>query len=276
MIHQLNMYGKDKVQVAIERIQAFEPPEGYFLAFSGGKDSVVVKALADMAGVKYDAHYNLTSVDPPELVQFVKSFDDVIIDRPLDKDGNQQTMWNIIPKNGYPPTRLARYCCKELKESSGFGRFVVTGVRWAESTRRQATRGGVEFGKSKSKRAELYDPDNPDQQMIHRCQRYPKRHLNPIIDWSDEEVWEFIREYNVAYCKLYDQGYKRLGCIGCPMSGRQGEELEKNPKYKKAYIRAFERMLKQREIDNKGQLEKHKDWRTGEDVYNWWIGMGGN
>ena len=48
MIHQLNMYGKDKVQVAIERLQSFEPKEeGYALAFSGGKDSVVVKKLAD-------------------------------------------------------------------------------------------------------------------------------------------------------------------------------------------------------------------------------------
>lgn len=77
MIDQLNMSGKTKVETAIERIKTFEPPEGYFLAFSGGKDSVVIKALADMAGVKYDAHYNITSVDPPELVRFVKTFDDV-------------------------------------------------------------------------------------------------------------------------------------------------------------------------------------------------------
>lgn len=68
-IHQLNFSGKDKVEVAIDRLKSFEPEEGYHLAFSGGKDSVVIKALADMAQVKYDAHYNLTSVDPPELVQ---------------------------------------------------------------------------------------------------------------------------------------------------------------------------------------------------------------
>ena len=79
MIGQLNVYGNDKVQTAIKRLQTFEPPEGYYLAFSGGKDSVVVKALADMANVKYDAHYALTSVDPPELVHFVKSFNDVHI-----------------------------------------------------------------------------------------------------------------------------------------------------------------------------------------------------
>lgn len=142
MIHQLNIQGKDKVQVAIDRLRAFEPPEGYYLAFSGGKDSVVIKALADMAGVKYDAHYTLTSVDPPELVHFIKTFKDVAIDRPMDKDGHQVTMWNLIPKKKLPPTRIARYCCAELKEHGGDGRFTVTGVRWAESARRKLTRGG--------------------------------------------------------------------------------------------------------------------------------------
>lgn len=143
MIHQLNIYGKDKVQVAIDRLKAFEPPEGYFLAFSGGKDSVVIKALADMAEVKYDAHYHLTSVDPPELVQFIKTFHDVQIDVPKDKDGKQITMWNLIPKTQMPPTRLVRYCCKALKEEQSNGRMTITGVRWAESPNRRNNQGEV-------------------------------------------------------------------------------------------------------------------------------------
>ena len=106
MLNQLNMAGKDKVEVAIERFRTFEPPEGYYIAFSGGKDSVVIKALADMAGVKYDAHYNVTSVDPPELVRFVKEqHPDVAFDYPLDKEGRAITMWNLIPRNTMPPTR---------------------------------------------------------------------------------------------------------------------------------------------------------------------------
>ena len=79
MIDQTNFNGLNMVDVAIKRIQMFEPPEGYYLAFSGGKDSVVIKYLADMANVKYDAHYNLTSIDHPKLVQFVKTFKDVTI-----------------------------------------------------------------------------------------------------------------------------------------------------------------------------------------------------
>lgn len=143
MIHQLNMYGLDLVQVAIERIRTFEPKEGYYLAFSGGKDSCVVKRLMEMAGVKFDAHYSVTSVDPPELVRFIKEkHKDVQFDFPRDKDGKVITMWNLIPRKGMPPTRIVRYCCQELKEGHGDGRFVVTGVRRAESVKR-STRGGV-------------------------------------------------------------------------------------------------------------------------------------
>lgn len=141
MLGQLNMTGKDKVEVAIERLKTFEPTEGYYLAFSGGKDSVTIKALADMASVKYDAHYNNTSVDFPELVTFVKSFPDIQIDTPKYKDGTRCTMWNLIPKKKMPPTRMVRYCCEYLKEGGGEKRFKVTGVRQAESTKRRS-RGG--------------------------------------------------------------------------------------------------------------------------------------
>lgn len=143
-IHQLNLYGKDKVEVAIDRFKTFEPPEGYYLAFSGGKDSVVIKALADMSGVKYDAHYNVTSVDPPELIHFIrKEYPDVEFCYPRDEDGHRITMWNLIPKKKMPPTRLVRYCCRVLKEGGGDGRFTVTGVRWAESRGRRENQGEV-------------------------------------------------------------------------------------------------------------------------------------
>lgn len=163
MIHQINMYGKDKVQVAIERLQNFEPKEeGYALAFSGGKDSVVVKKLADMAGVKYDAFFSLTSVDPPELIQFVKDeHPDVKLDVPKDKDGNRVTMWNLIPKRKIPPTRLVRYCCEALKEYGGAGRMTITGVRWAESSNRRNNQGEVTImTKRKKEREALVESGN--------------------------------------------------------------------------------------------------------------------
>lgn len=281
MLGQLNMYGMDKVELAIERLRAYEPEEGYFVAFSGGKDSVVVKALCDMAGVKYDAHYNVTSVDPPELVQFVKTFDDVQMDSPKDKDGNRITMWNLIPKKKMPPTRIVRYCCQELKETNGKGRVTVTGVRWAESANRRKNQGGVTiFDKSAKKVLDdagidyidtdrggmVLNLDNADtRSAMELCYRTRKTLINPIIEWEDEDVWEFINTYNIPYCKLYDQGYKRLGCVGCPMSYHKKEELERYPKYKQAYLRAFQRMLE--EIRKTGG---DTSWKTAEDVMEWW------
>lgn len=269
MLGQLNFDGKDKVEVAIQRFKTFEPPEGYYLAFSGGKDSCVIKALADMAGVKYDAHYNVTSVDPPELIYFIREHHpDVVFERERYKDGTPKTMWNLIPKMGMPPTRIVRYCCAELKEHGGEGRFRVTGVRQAESVKR-SHRGGLELADRKSDKKRIkYDVDNAEEHLIRMCMQKAQRILNPIIDWSDEDVWEFIKKYDIPYCKLYDEGWKRIGCIGCPMQNPKGRllELERYPKFKEAYIRAFDRMLKNHpspngEVDGK---ERYEYWTKGE------------
>jgi phosphoadenosine phosphosulfate reductase len=140
-----NLFGKiDKVQTAIDRLKAFEPEEGYIVADSGGKDSTCIVALAKMAGVKHECVYNVTTVDPPELVRFLREKrPDTKFQFAHYKDGQTTTMWNLIPRKGIPPTRLMRYCCEKLKESTHKGRLVVTGVRWAESTNRKLNQGAV-------------------------------------------------------------------------------------------------------------------------------------
>ena len=133
-----------KVETAIGRMKAFEPPDGYEVGFSGGKDSCVVDALAKMAGVKFVKRYRVTSVDPPELVQFIKEqHPDAIREVPRYPDGSPITMWNLIPKKLMPPTRMVRYCCDKLKESAGTGKLTITGVRWAESFNRANSQGAI-------------------------------------------------------------------------------------------------------------------------------------
>lgn len=266
MIHQLNFSGKDKVEIAIERLQTYEPEEGYYLAFSGGKDSIVIKALADMAGVKYDAHYSVTGIDPPELVRFIKDYHkNVHFDIPYDKDGNRKTMWSLIPQRLMPPTRTVRYCCQELKERGGEGRFVVTGVRWAESVKRKNNRHLAEIhGGGKS----VFSSDNiEDAPTFKFCYQEHKRILNPIVDWTNDEIWEFIREYEVPYCELYDKGYKRLGCIGCPM-GNNAKELEDYPKFKNLYLMAFQKLI---DVRKEKGLPTRPSWETPEKLMRWWL-----
>ncbi len=233
------LFGRvDKVQIAIDRLKAFEPPEGYYLAYSGGKDSDTILALAKMSGCKFDAHYQLTTVDPPQIVYHVRSHPEIQIHRP------EETMWQLIPRKLMPPTRMVRYCCESLKERGGAGRRIITGVRQQESSKR-------------SKR-----------QMVEQCFKdKTKTYINPIIDWSEGDVWEFIRGYGINYCSLYDEGFTRLGCIGCPMTGRKQmlKEFERWPKIKQGYIRAFDRMITERK-----RKEKPCQWETGEEVMEWW------
>ena len=266
------LFGKiNKVQIAIDRLKAFEPPDGYWLAFSGGKDSVVIKRLAEMAGVKFEAHYSVTSVDPPELFRFIKNqHPDVSRDIPHYEDGKPITMWNLIPMKLMPPYRSGRYCCEKLKESAGNGRIVVTGVRWSESVNRKKSRNLFNIQTGKKHEAIIYNDDNDEaRRAVEQCYRTRKTLVNPIIDWSDADVWEFINCNKVPYCCLYDQGYNRLGCIGCPMdSAAAAAELEAYPKYKDAYLRAFARMIEERK---KRDMYEKLDWSTPEKVMDWWL-----
>lgn len=263
------LFGRvNKVQAAISRLKAFAPKDGspYWLAFSGGKDSQCIYELAKMAWVPFEAHYSVTSVDPPELIRFIKrQYPDVIFDHHRWPDGRVKTMWNVIEQHTIPPTRQARYCCSELKETNGKGHLVITGVRWAESVKRKESHGVAEIrttSKKLHREAEVgdslvkktkrndsvvfLDDNGTARQMVEQCYAKKKTTVNPIIDWTDEDVWEFLNEVaKVPHCELYDEGFTRLGCIGCPLQGREGmiRDFTRWPRYKEKYIRAFDRMI---------------------------------
>ena len=271
-----------KIDKAIQRLKSFEPEDGYYLAYSGGKDSDCIRILADLANVKHENVHNLTTVDAPETVQYIKSLPDVRIEYP------RISMWRLIEKKGIPPTRLVRYCCAEFKERGGQCKVTVTGVRWAESARRSESSDVIKIiGKPKTnqKLAEeigaeysvtkqgglIMNTDNDEsRRMVEMCYRTSKTIINPIIDWTDNDVWEFLNHYGCKSNPLYECGYKRIGCIGCPMSGKhQYEEFRLYPKYRENYVRAFDRMIKARIANGK---TVNSAWRDGETVMRWWLG----
>lgn len=247
---------------------------------------MVCKALMDMAGVKYDATYRITTVDPPELVQFIKDkHPDVKREYPKYKDGTVATMWNLVPRQMMPPTRLVRYCCAALKETGGDGRMTVTGVRWAESSNRKRNQGLVTIMDAASSKIVGDDPnfsktdrggviltnDNADsRRMIEHCYVRHKTTVNPIIDWEHKDVWNFIRGENIPYCRLYDEEWHRLGCIGCPMATTREREKQfmRWPKYKAMYLRAFKKMCEERARRGK---DRWNDPNDAKNVFNWWM-----
>jgi phosphoadenosine phosphosulfate reductase len=229
---------RNKVQIAIERLQQFEPPEGYYVAISGGKDSTVVYDLVKKARVKADFHYNVTYLDAPETVKYIKRhMPDVVFEYP------SRTFWELVIIHRLPPIMTQRWCCRELKERGGEGRIVVTGVRWAESRKRK------------------------NRRMVESCYKKYKHFLHPIIDWDDEDVWEYIRANGLPYNPLYDRGHKRIGCRCCPFSSVQQRERDLNeyPALKKQFIRCFDKLV------DKLKEEGKTIWQDGEDVLRWWI-----
>lgn len=274
---------KEKEARAIARLKAFEPQdEPYYLCYSGGKDSDVIRILAKLAGVKHEIHHNLTTADAPETVRYVKSIPDVTIHRP------KLSMWQLIVKEMYPPTRIARYCCEELKENGGKNRLKITGVRWAESINRvkncgkiniigssktvqkKAENQGIQYEKNKKGDIILNNDNTETRRFVEHCYRTTSTMVNPIVDWSDDDVWEFLHYYGCKSNPLYQCGYKRVGCIGCPLAGykRMKEEFARYPAYRKLYVSAFDKMLIKRKEAGKG----NDTWTDGESVMRWWTG----
>ena len=260
---------RDKVKIAIERIKAFCPisngymDEPYFVAYSGGKDSDVLRILFELSGVPFDLVHNHTSVDAPETVRYVRSIPNVKISYP------DVSMWQLIASKTMPPTRHSRYCCDYLKERSAKNRFLVTGVRWQEGHKRKTSRNSLELKRSTAKNSLILNADNHvHRKMFESCITKGKKILNPIVDWSDDDVWDFLKCHGCRSNPLYDCGYSRIGCIGCPMPGSKWMifDFYKYPKYKNAYIRAFDRMLL-----NRVKFSDNHSWKSGSEVFDWWI-----
>ena len=232
---------------------------GFRLAFSGGKDSQVMYELAKMAGVKFHAEMQVTTLDPPELMKFVrKNYPEVNMNLP------KINFYKLIREKGMLPLRHIRYCCAYLKESAGVGSVTLIGIRAAESVNR-AKRHEVEILGNKEKYT--LDQFSEHEETEHQCIRGKDKILiSPILNWSDADVWNFIRGKGIEYCKLYDEGYHRIGCMFCPMADRKSKALDRK-KYP-----GVEREIKksiQWLIDNKGYMSDHN--ATADEIFDWWF-----
>lgn len=274
---------EDKEKTAIERLKLASEmslklyKQPLIVTTSGGKDSSVCVELAQRAGIPFEVMHNHTTADAPETVYFVRSefkrLDGLgikcTINYPTYK-GKRTSMWSLIPQKLMPPTRLVRYCCEVLKEHGGDHRFIVTGVRWAESVKRKNSRGVLEIvHKDKEKRLILENDNDERRQLFETCQfaQKRKRVCNPIIDWTDNDVWSYLRENRIPVNPLYGCGLSRVGCVGCPMAGnRRYQDFKRWPKYKEMYLMAFGRML-----DERKRRGMALTWETARDVYHWWM-----
>lgn len=272
----------DLEQTAIERLRMASDmslrlyKQPLVITYSGGKDSDVLLHLAGKAGIPYEVLHSLTTADAPETVWHgLDTFRRLelagvkcTIDTHKRPDGTNVTMWNLIPRKLMPPTRWMRYCCAELKEGGGKGRFIATGVRWAESVNRK-NRGILEtFHSDKKKKIVLMDDNDEKRMLFETCQLKAKRTVNPIVDWEDKDVLDYCTEQKVTMNPLYACGWKRVGCIGCPLASKaaRNEEFARYPKVRAAYIRAFERMILERWKRNLATT-----WLTGNDVFHTWM-----
>lgn len=242
-----------KIEKAIALLKDYERralemnSDGYYICDSFGKDSGVIVHLAKMAKVAHKCHHNLTTIDPPELIRFGKANrPDTIIHRP-DKHLVLQRMVEVAN----PPTRIFRWCCAEYKEQGGDGSAKVIGVRIAESARR----------------AGLWKVVNQNRNggMI----------FAPIAYWTDDDVWNFHRMYNLQYCGLYDEGFKRLGCVGCPQGNcaQMKTQFARWPAYERIWKRGFKKMWDRWHgiPNNKGEPRFFEKFGSADATFEWWL-----
>lgn len=269
MLHSVELLQKAE-KIALN----YDAEQGYYLAFSGGKDSQALYHMTQLAGVRFQGHMNLTSVDPPEVIRFVKkNYPEVELIKP-----GKSIFQHAIEKQILPTMRV-RWCCAEYKETAGAGKVTLIGIRKAESSRR-AKRNEVEINnrkfsgdldglkeyrqeqkakrmKRKSK-ANGVNITNADEEQTLGCIHGKESLLiSPIIYWTEQDVWEFLNDVvKVPHCSLYDEGWHRIGCIGCPMSSHKQKilENERYPHIKRGWIKAI------KAIRNGGVFKREHIW----------------
>jgi len=220
---------------SIEFIKRYAPKDGYVVNFSGGKDSVVLLDLVKKAGVPYKAVYLNPTIDPPELVHFVRrAYPEVTIMQP------SIPFFKMVQRKGLP-TRTLRWCCNIYKETRGakLGKHHLLGIRCEES------------------------PKRAKRQRISQHQGVT--HYYPIFYWRTIDIWTYIKQNQLPYCKLYDEGFRRLGCVICPMQNHK--EFLRNQKLYPHHFQALKRAFKVF-YDNHPAVQERGEF---ESLWQYWL-----
>ncbi len=115
-----------------------------------------------------------------------------------------------VAQNGvngfYDSVELRKRCC-HIRKVEPLKRALAGKGAWITGMRREqaVTRGGLEIS--------AFDADNGLQKF------------NPLLEWSDKEVWEYIKQHDVPYNKLHDQFYPSIGCEPCTRAITPGEDV---------------------------------------------------
>ena len=265
----------DLEQKSIERIcMASEMSLHYYgkpliCTYSGGKDSDVMLELFLRSGVPFEVKNSHTTVDAPPTVYHIRNRF-----RQIEEQGikcyihkPEMSMWKLIEKKKMPPCRIQRYCCRYFKEDNSKNRFVATGVRWAESIKRKSRQEIAPRGNKISEQMMIMNDNDRKRLLIEKCELKADMIVNPILDWPDRDIWEYYWSECKLHNPMYKMGYTRVGCIGCPMAGKhRWKEFADFPTYKRAYIRAFGKMLEAIKA-----ARKQTSWKSAEDVFLWWM-----
>lgn len=254
------LYSAELLRKAEPMALRLDPDNGFHLAFSGGKDSQALYHIAKMAGVKFKAFMNLTSVDPPEVIRFVKrEYPDVELEKP------RMSIFEMAKKIHILPTKIIRWCCAEYKEKGGVGKVTLTGIRKEESTRR-AKRGEISTSIKGKRSEETFDQWSEHEEKMVACVGGKDKILvSPIIYWTARDVWQFLNDViEVPHCELYDQGFMRIGCILCPMSPYRQivKEIKRWPHVKRNWLKTIQWLI---------ENGYEKKISTAEDKFDWWI-----
>lgn len=257
----------DKIRYSVELLRKSEkmalrldPENGFYNTFSGGKDSQCLYYIVKLAGVRHKTHMSLTTVDPPEVIRFVKrEYPDVELLKPA------KSIYEVAKEKHILPTRKIRWCCSVYKENYGAGKVTLTGIRKEESVRR-AKRGEISTSVKGKRNEETFDQWSEHEENMVTCVGGKDKILvSPIIHWTECDVWDFLNANNIPHCELYNKGYERIGCICCPMSSykQKIKEIKEYPHIKRNWIKTIQWL-----IDN-GHI--NHNFNDAEFGFRWWI-----